>query len=97
MSGRIDGANVAEFEESVRAAITDSDHTVIMDLERLSYISSSGLRILLLIVRNLMGQDARFALCAMSDQMRKVSETGGFDKIIPIHLSRAEALSSHGS
>ena len=94
VSGRIDGINVAEFEETVRAAIEDSDQAVVMDLEQLSYISSPGLRVLLLIAKDLMGRDAGFAVCAMSDQMRKVFETAGFDKVISIHPSRAEALSS---
>ena len=97
VSGRIDGTNVMQFEETVRTAIEESDHAVVMDLERLSYISSAGLRILLLIAKSLMGRDAKLALCAMSDQMRKVFETGGFDRIIPIHPSRAEALSSFGA
>lgn len=97
MSGRIDGINVAEFEETVRVAIEDSDRAVVMDLERLSYISSAGLRVVLLIASNLMDRDAGFALCAMSDQMREVFETAGFDKIISNHPTRAQALSSFGA
>ena len=94
VSGRLDGSNVMQFEETVRTAIEESDRAVMMDLEKLSYISSAGLRAVLLIAKNLMGRDARFALCAMSDQIRDVFEVSGFDRFIPIHPSRAEALSS---
>lgn len=94
VSGRIDGSNAAAFEESVRAAISDGDRAVIMDLEKLSYISSAGLRVLLMIAKNLSGRDAKLALCAMSDQIREVIEISGFDKIIPVHPSKAEALAS---
>ena len=41
-----------------------------------------------------MGRDARFVLCAMSNHIREVFEISGFDKIIPVYPSRAEALSS---
>lgn len=94
VSGRIDGSNAMQFEETVRAAIEDGDRAVVMDFEKLSYISSAGLRAVLLIAKSLMGRDARFALCAMSDQIREVFEVSGFDKFIPIHPSRAETLTS---
>ena len=94
VSGRIDGSNAAAFEETIRAAIAESDRAVIMDFEKLSYISSAGLRVLLTIAKNLSGRDAKLALCAMSDQIREVFETSGFDKIIPVHPSKAEALAS---
>ena len=44
VEGRIDGANAREFEEAVRTSITENDHAVIIDFEKISYISSAGLR-----------------------------------------------------
>ena len=94
VSGRIDGSNVMQFEETVTTAVEDGDRAVMMDFEKLSYISSAGLRAVLLIAKNLMGRDTNFALCAMPKQIRDVFEVSGFDKFISIHPSRAEALSS---
>ena len=65
-----------------------------MDLEKLSYISSSGLRVLLVIAKSLSGRDAKLLLCAMADQIGEVIETSGFDKIISVYPSKAEALAS---
>ena len=42
VGGRIDGANAYEFEETIRGVIEESDRAVIMDFEKLSYISSRG-------------------------------------------------------
>jgi len=94
VSGRIDGSSAAAFEEAVRAAIAESDRAVIMDLEKLSYISSVGLRVLLMIAKNLSGRNAKLALCAMSDQIGEVFAISGFDKIISLHPSKAKALAS---
>ena len=94
VSGRIDGSNVMQFEETVRTAIEESDRAVTMDFGNLSYISSAGLRAILLIAKSLTGQGAKFALCAMSDQIRDIFEISGFDRVVSIHPSRAEALSS---
>ena len=94
VEGRIDGSNVVQFEEAVRTAIEDSDRAVIMDLEKLVYISSAGLRAILLTAKSLQNRDAKLLLCSLSDRIREVFEISGFDKILPIHPSKAEALDS---
>jgi len=97
VSGRVDGSNAAAFEETARAAIEENDRGVMMDFGNLSYISSSGLRVVLLIARRVVSRDARFALCALSDELREVFKISGFDRIISIHPSRTEALASLGA
>ncbi|MDE0147342.1 MAG: STAS domain-containing protein [Rhodospirillaceae bacterium] len=94
VEGRIDGSNVVQFEEAVRTAIEDSDRAVIMDFEKLVYISSAGLRAILLTAKSLQNRDAKLLLCSLSDRIREVFEISGFDKILPIHPSKAEALDS---
>ena len=86
LGGRIDSSNAAEFEEAIRTAIEESDRAVIMDFEKLVYISSAGLRAVLLT--------AKFALCSLADEIREIFEISGFGKIIAIHSSKAEALAS---
>ncbi len=94
VGGRIDGSTAAELEETVRTAIEDSDRAVIMDFGDLTYISSAGLRAILLIAKSLGKQNAKFALCSLPDPIREVFEISGFHKIIAIHPSRAEALAA---
>ena len=94
VEGRIDGSNVVQFEEAVRTAIEDSDRAVIMNFEKLVYISSAGLRAILLTAKSLQNRDAKLLLCSLSDRIREVFEISGFDKILPIHPSKAEALDS---
>ena len=94
VGGRIDGTNASEFEEAIRTAIEESDRAVIVDFEKLAYISSAGLRAILLTAKSLDNRNANFALCSLSDQIREVFETSGFDKVIAIHSSKAEALAS---
>ena len=65
-----------------------------MDFEKLVYISSAGLRAILLTPSPLATGNAKLALCSLSDQIREVFEISGFDKIITIHPSKAEALAS---
>ncbi len=94
VAGRIDGSNVVQFEETIRTVIAESDRAVIMDFEKLVYISSAGLRAVLLTAKTLQSRDAQLVLCSLSAPIREVFEISGFDKILPIHASRAAALSS---
>ena len=94
VEGRIDGANVRQFEESIRRAIEDSDRAVILDFEQLVYISSAGLRAVLMTAKSVWRRDIGFALCSPPDVVRAAFKTSGFDKIIAIHPTRAEALAA---
>ena len=65
-----------------------------MDFEKLVYISSAGLGAILLTAKSLGNRNTKFAICYLSDQIRKIFEISGFDKVIAIHPSKSEALAS---
>ena len=95
--GRVDGANALEFQEALEAAISPDDTGVVLDFEGISYISSAGLRVVLLVAKTLQKQNAKMAVCSLSDSIREIFEISGFDKIIPVHGSRADALAGVGA
>ena len=92
--GRVDGTTASEFQTAVTDAITEADQAVILDLESLSYISSAGLRAILLIARDLQREGKAFCACTLTVSVREVFEISGFDKIIPVHDSREAAIDS---
>ena len=94
VSGRIDAGSAREFEETVRSAIENGDRAVIMDFENLLFISSTGLRAVLMTAKTLRKRDAAFALCSLSGAVLDVFRMSGFDKIIAIHPTRVDALAS---
>ena len=94
--GRIDGANARDFESAVLAAVRECKGAFIIDCEELSYISSAGLRAMLLIAKALAKREVPFALCSLSDPVAEIFQISGFDQIISIHRSRDEALGTVG-
>ena len=94
VEGRIDGSTALAFYEAIETAIADGDRAVIVDCERLSYIGSAGLRTVLAIAKSISNRDARFALCSLSESVQKIFENSGFDTIITIRPSQAEALAA---
>lgn len=93
---RIDGSNAQDFDTALAEAITDNDNTVIMDLSNLNYISSAGLRVILLIAKMLHLRDATLMLCSLKSAVQGCFEISGFDKIIAIHDNRKKAMDALG-
>ena len=96
-NGRIDSANSREFHSSLEEVVADDDRAVVLDFEDVSYISSAGMRVMLLTAKSLQRDGVKFALCSMNDMIREVFKISGFDKIIPIHGSQSEALTAVGA
>lgn len=91
VDGRIDGSNSQEFQDRFEEVIKDDDRAVVLDMGKLTYISSSGLRATLLLARRLQRQQAKFAICALSPSIKEVFEISGFDRIIQVVASRQDA------
>jgi anti-sigma B factor antagonist len=91
-NGRLDAASTQAFQERLLRCIEGGETSVLVDLVHLDYISSTGLRSLLTAAKRLQARDGRFAVCALTDNVREVFQVSGFDTIIEIHPDRATAL-----
>lgn len=92
--GRIDGSNAAQFLESVEGVIDQNDNAVVLDFTQLNYISSAGLRIILLIAKDLRQRNVKFAVCSLSSSVHEIFMISGFDQIIDLYDDSASAVSA---
>jgi anti-anti-sigma factor len=83
-AGKIDAVTCPTLEESLNRLFDQGERFLILDLGDVSYISSAGLRILLVAAKKLYG-DGQFALCRLSKEVREVMEMVGFTKIMSIY------------
>lgn len=67
---------------------------MVLDFERVTIITSAALRVVLFLAKHLKSRGAKIALCTLSTQIREVMAISGFDRILPIFSSRAEAVGS---
>ena len=93
-TGRVDSTNAAAFQDELISSIDGDDPSVVLDLGGLSYISSAGLRVILLVAKQLRTKDAQFAVCSPSEPIREIFEISGFAQIIPMHDSQDEAIAA---
>ena len=92
--GRIDGSNSADFQSAVMERIDEGSESILLDFAGISYISSAGLRAVLILAKKLNQVSGRFALCSMQKSVQSVFEVSGFVKIIDVHPGREEALAA---
>ena len=96
VDGRIDGTNAREFQNEIEAACAGADRLVILDLEQLSYISSAGLRAIMMTAKQLESRDVKFAVCSISGSVNEIFQISGVDQIIPVRASPSEAINAFG-
>ncbi len=92
--GRIDGTNAKAFEEALLGRIEAGDKNILMNFEGINYISSAGLRVLLMAAKRTSQAAGKLALCAVQDHIQEVFKFSGFSEIIPIHDDRPAALNT---
>ncbi len=95
-AGRVDGTSARDFHEGLEASLGTDGESMVLDFEELSYISSAGLRVVLLVAKTLQQKDAKLVVCSLSDSIREVFEISGFDKIVPVYADSSEAVSGLG-
>ncbi|MDR1365788.1 MAG: STAS domain-containing protein [Holosporales bacterium] len=89
--GRIDTASAGEFEKALNAVIAGGNKKIVVIFASVDYISSAGLRVLLLVGKRLKVTKGCIALSDMADRILEVFKISGFDKILTICTSADEA------
>jgi stage II sporulation protein AA (anti-sigma F factor antagonist) len=72
-------------------AVKTGPQNVLLDFSQLDYISSAGLRVLLVVTRALQEKQGAMALCALKPALKNVFDIAGFSQFFPIHTSLEEA------
>ena len=93
VSGDIDGKTAPAFQEQVLAQIAP-EARILLDLGKVGFMSSAGLRVMLLTYREATGKKARLVLSGLNDGVRTSMSATGFIKFFNVRGSRAEALAA---
>ncbi len=94
-SGRIDTSTAKSFEEGIMKVIPDNQQ-IIISFSDISYISSAGLRVILMAGKKIASMKGQFALTEMSEKIYEVFKMSGFDKILKIYPTFDDAKTSFG-
>ena len=82
VSGRLDTMTAPELESVIKNSL-DGVEELVLDFEKLEYISSAGLRVVL-GARKAMGDSGSFAVRNLCSDVREIFDITGFSDIITI-------------
>lgn len=89
--GKLNSTTSGSLEDKLRSYIDSPASHLILDLAELDYMSSAGLRIMLVLSKKYKASDWNFALSNMQVHVLEVFEMSGFDSLVDIEPSLAEA------
>lgn len=85
VDGRLDSATAAELEKYCSSLIDGGTIKIVLNLEKVEYISSSGLRVVLASAKKASAAGGKLALCCLTGLVLEVFRISSFDSILPIY------------
>lgn len=91
-AGQINSANAAGLESRLLEWAGDAEREWVLDLAQVEYISSAGLRVVLLLAKTLKQKGGRLVLCSLQPLVLEVFDISGFLEILDVAENREAAL-----
>jgi anti-sigma B factor antagonist len=82
LEGRLDTTTAPQLEAELRSGL-DNVQNLVIDMEKLVYISSAGLRVLLK-AQKVMNKQGKMTVKNVSQDIKDVFEVTGFDELLNI-------------
>jgi anti-anti-sigma factor len=85
---RIDTLNAGEFENDIQQVLQEPGINLVMDCADLTYMASSGLRVIQKTMRAVMKEKGQFKIVNVNPAIYKVFQMTGFTKFMTIEQLR---------
>jgi len=89
-SGILDSTKVESFRQQVDEALAAGADIILVDLQDISFIDSSGLGALVVVLKKVRAVDRRMYICSVNDQVRMLFELTSMDQVFNVLADRAE-------
>lgn len=92
LTGRLDSNTADTLNQPLLEHIATGQQKIILDFQALDYISSAGLRVILMAAKRMQANKGHFILCELKPLVREVFEISGFLKILTVVNRQTDAL-----
>ena len=96
ITGRLDSGTSDSLAQRLHHLIDGGERRLVIDAEKLDYISSTGLRVLLVAAKRLKAVDGKIVLSSLKPHILEVFEIAGFTSIFPIYGTTDQAMEGVG-
>ena len=90
--GRLDTNTSPEAQTALDGLIGEGAQKILVDFEKLDYVSSAGLRVLLSAGKQLTRSGGELRLSNLNETVQEIFEISGFDTLLSVFGSKKEAL-----
>jgi len=84
LNGRIDTTNADQFQQDLAPLMQGENPDIDIDCSGMSYTSSQGLRLFLMLQKSVTSRNGKLVLRNMNAQVKEVFDITGFSNIITI-------------
>ena len=91
IAGKLDTLTSPEAQQQLTALIEKGERKFVVNLARLDYISSAGLRVFLAAAKQLKPDGGEIRICSLNAVVREVFDISGFVSIFKVFTSESEA------
>ena len=81
LEGAVDAHTAPQFEEAVQSVIDAGQNKIVVDCEKLSYISSAGLGVFMGFIEEVRDAGGDIKICGLSDKAKQPFEILGFESL----------------
>ncbi len=92
LEGRIDATSTPILEKKMASLLEKEKQLVLMDFSKVDYLSSAGMRLLLSASKKIKAHGGKCLLCSMHEDVMEIIKMAGFERILSIYSTEAEAL-----
>ncbi len=94
LQGRLDSASAPMRERELQELLGAGHASLVIDLTDLSYLSSAGLRVLLVAAKGCRASGGQAVLVGPQESVTQVLQMSGFDRLLKVFSDRDSALAS---
>ncbi len=95
--GRLDAYAAADVEKKINVITEKPKVCLVVSMEKLEYISSSGLRVLLAGLKKARKQQGDIRLAGLQPYVKEVFDIAGFSQLFKMFEKEDEALKSYSA
>jgi anti-sigma B factor antagonist len=97
VAGEIDVYTAPKLREKLIELVSDGSHNIIVDLEKVDFLDSTGLGVLVGGLKRVRNHDGSLQLVCTQEKILKIFRITGLTKVFPIHGSISDAISGTGA
>jgi anti-sigma B factor antagonist len=94
MSGRLDSHSSGDAGDRFVDIVQGDDKRIVLNLSKLDYVSSAGLRVILRGAKLLQEKLGELKICNANQRVGNILDTAGFDSLIKLYGTEQEAFAA---